>query len=173
MTSAPPAIPLITAIQPVYAAHDLHDHDPVVRLGGRVEAVDGLGADRHSRVEPERVVGGGEVVVDRLRNPNDGKLVFAQRAPARRRACLRRRPRRARRGAGRRSTSRHRRRRPRRGTDSSSSCRGSSRRGGGCRKPRAARARRAVPSISPCQPSRTPTTSLSRPPPAHDAGSRR
>ena len=53
------------------AAHHLDHHDAVVRLGGRVQPVDRLGADRDRGVEAERVVGAGEVVVDRLRHPDD------------------------------------------------------------------------------------------------------
>ena len=53
------------------AAHHLDDHHAVVRLGGRVQAVDRLGADRDGRVEAEGVVGAGEVVVDRLRDADD------------------------------------------------------------------------------------------------------
>ena len=52
------------------AAHHLDDHDAVVRLGGRVQPVDRLGADRDRGVEAERVVGAREVVVDRLRDPD-------------------------------------------------------------------------------------------------------
>ena len=39
------------------AAHRLDDDDPVVRLGGRVAAVDRVGRDRDGRVEAEGVVG--------------------------------------------------------------------------------------------------------------------
>ena len=62
---------------PRVAAHHLHDHHPVVALGRRVEAVDGVGRDLHRGLEPEREVGGGEVVVDRLRDADhrDGRLV--------------------------------------------------------------------------------------------------
>src|SRR5579885_3466160 len=59
------------------AAHHLHHHDAVVRLGGRVQPVDRLRADRDGGVEAERVVGAGEVVVDRLRHPDDRDLVLA------------------------------------------------------------------------------------------------
>ena len=38
---------------------------------GRVEPVDRVGGDLHRRVEPERDVRPGEVVVDRLRDPDD------------------------------------------------------------------------------------------------------
>ena len=48
--------------------HHLHDHDPVVALRGRVQAVDGVGGDLHRGVEPEGEVGGRQVVVDRLRH---------------------------------------------------------------------------------------------------------
>ena len=57
-------------------AHHLDDHDAVVRLGRRVQAVDRLGRDRDGGVEPERVVGAVEVVVDRLRHADDGEAVL-------------------------------------------------------------------------------------------------
>ena len=60
------------------AAHHLDDHDAVVRLGGRMEPVDRLGSDPDGRVEAERVVGRGEVVVDRLRNADDRKLLLCE-----------------------------------------------------------------------------------------------
>ena len=71
MTSAPPAMPLCTRDPAGVAAHHLDDHDAVVRLGGRVQPVDRLGADRDRGVEAEGVVGAGEVVVDRLRDADD------------------------------------------------------------------------------------------------------
>ena len=52
-------------------AHDLGDHDPVMRVGGRVEAVDRVGGDPHGCVVPERRVGTPDVVVDRLREGDD------------------------------------------------------------------------------------------------------
>ena len=57
--------------------HHLDDHHAVVRLGGRVQAVDRLGRDRHGGVEAEGVVGGGEVVVDRLRHADDREVLLA------------------------------------------------------------------------------------------------
>jgi hypothetical protein len=59
--------------------HHLDDHHAVVRLGRRVQAVDRLCRDRHGGVEPERVVGAGEVVVDRLRHADDGKVVLGMK----------------------------------------------------------------------------------------------
>jgi hypothetical protein len=53
------------------AAHDLDDHHPLVGLGGGLETVYGLGRDAHRRVEPEGPVGGGDVVVDGLRDADD------------------------------------------------------------------------------------------------------
>ena len=53
------------------ATHDLDDHAALVGLRGRADAVDGLRGDLHGRVEAERVVGGVEVVVDRLRHAHD------------------------------------------------------------------------------------------------------
>ena len=52
-------------------AHHLdHDH-AVVRLGGRVQAVDRVRGDLHRGLEAEREVGAGQVVVDRLRDADD------------------------------------------------------------------------------------------------------
>ena len=53
------------------AAHHLHDQVAVVALRGGVQAVDRLGGDLHRCVEAERLVGAAEVVVDRLRDPDD------------------------------------------------------------------------------------------------------
>jgi hypothetical protein len=52
-------------------AHDLDDERAVVRLGGGVQPVDGVDGDLHRGVEAEGVVGGAEVVVDRLRDADD------------------------------------------------------------------------------------------------------
>ena len=49
-------------------AHHLADDDALVRLGGRVEPVDGLGGDLHRGVETESEIGAGEIVVDGLGN---------------------------------------------------------------------------------------------------------
>ena len=77
ITSAPPARPEWSAIQPGVAAHHLDDHHAVVRLGRGVEAVDGLGGDLHGRVEAECHVGAAEVVVDRLRHAQHRQAVVA------------------------------------------------------------------------------------------------
>lgn len=53
------------------AAHDLDDEDALVGLGGRLQPVEGLGGDGDGRVEAEGDVGGGDVVVDGLRDPDD------------------------------------------------------------------------------------------------------
>ena len=53
------------------AAHDLDDHHPVVRLGGGVQPVDGLGGDLHRGVEAEGELGARQVVVDGLRHADD------------------------------------------------------------------------------------------------------
>ena len=60
------------------AAHRLDDDDPVVRLGGRVAAVDRLGRDRDGGVEAEGVVGAVEVVVDRLRDADDRQVLLGE-----------------------------------------------------------------------------------------------
>ena len=57
-------------------AHHLEHHHAVVRLGGRVQPVDRLGADVDGGVEAEGVVGAREVVVDRLRDADDGEVVL-------------------------------------------------------------------------------------------------
>ena len=49
ITSAPPAIPLMTRDPAGVAAHHLDDHHAVVRLGRRVQAVDRLGRDLRRR----------------------------------------------------------------------------------------------------------------------------
>ncbi len=123
------------------AAHHLDDHHAVVRLRGGVQAVDRVGHDLHGGLEAERDVGAAEVVVDRLRHADDGDARFVQRA-APRRACPRRRSARARRRRGARASRGSPRRRPapwRRGW--CARCRGSCRRGGGCRRCCAGRAR--------------------------------
>jgi hypothetical protein len=53
------------------AAHHLADEHAVVRLGGRVQAVDRVGRNLHRGVEAERDLSGREVVVDRLRDSDD------------------------------------------------------------------------------------------------------
>ncbi len=62
------------------ATHHLDDHDPVVRLRRRVQPVDRLRRDRDGGVEAERVIGAGEVVVDRLRDADDGKAALGVEA---------------------------------------------------------------------------------------------
>ena len=59
-------------------AHHLDDHDAVVGLRGRVQPVDRLGGDGEGRVEAERVVGRGEVVVDRLRHADDRERMLLE-----------------------------------------------------------------------------------------------
>ena len=68
ITLAPPASPAWKAIQPAWRPITSTISDPVVALGGRVEAVDRLHRDVDRGVEAEGVVGGAEVVVDRLRH---------------------------------------------------------------------------------------------------------
>lgn len=80
MTFAPPASPEWMAIQPHVTAHHLDDEDAHVRLGGRVQAVDRLRRDADRRVEAEGVVGGGQVVVDGLRNTDDMDAVLVVQA---------------------------------------------------------------------------------------------
>ena len=58
------------------AAHHLDDQHPVVAVGGGVQAVDRLHRDVDRGVEAEGVVGGAEVVVDRLRHADDADAVL-------------------------------------------------------------------------------------------------
>ncbi len=51
--------------------HHLEHHHPLVRLGGGVQLVDRVGAGRPRGVEAERLLGAGEIVVDRLRAADD------------------------------------------------------------------------------------------------------
>ena len=62
------------------AAHHLDDQHPVVAVGGGVEAVDRLHRDVDRGVEAEGVVGGGEVVVDRLRHADHVQAVLGVEA---------------------------------------------------------------------------------------------
>ena len=62
------------------AAHHLDDQDPVVAVGGGVEAVDRLHRDVDRGVEAEGVVGRAEVVVDRLRDADDRDAVLGVKA---------------------------------------------------------------------------------------------
>ena len=52
-------------------AHDLDHDDPVVGVGRRVEAIDGIGGDPHGGVEAKGDVGAGDVVVDGLGHGQD------------------------------------------------------------------------------------------------------
>ena len=161
MTSAPPAMPLMHGDPAGVAAHHLDDHDAVVRLGGRVQPVDRFGRDGDRRVEAERVVRAGEVVVDRLRHADHGEARAPRGAAPRRRACPRRRSRRARRALALEGARAPSRRRPRACRGSCATCRGSCRRAAGSPRSRGAE-RLDPPSTSPLQPSRTPTTSCPR-----------
>ncbi len=60
------------------ASHDFDDHDAMVRLGGGVDAVDGIGCDVDGGVEAEGDIGGGEVVVDGLGDADDGQTFLGQ-----------------------------------------------------------------------------------------------
>jgi hypothetical protein len=58
--------------------HHLDEHDPVVALRGRVQAVDRVGRHLHRGMEAHRHVGAAEVVVDRLRDPDDPDAFLRQ-----------------------------------------------------------------------------------------------
>ena len=122
------------------AAHHLDDQHPVVAVGGRVQAVDRLHRDVDRGVEAEGVVGGAEVVVDRLRHADDRQAVLGVQARGRAEGVLAADRdqavdpgRRQVRGDPLRPAVRR-----RRGWSARS--RGSCRRGAGCRAPRARRA---------------------------------
>src|SRR5215218_8592665 len=59
-------------------AHDLDDEGAVVAVAGGVQPVDRLHRDTDGGVEAERVVGGVEVVVDGLRDADDGEPRLGQ-----------------------------------------------------------------------------------------------
>ena len=61
------------------APHHLADDDAVVRFGGGVQAVDGLGRDADCGVEAEAGVGAAQIVVDGLRNADNLHALFDQR----------------------------------------------------------------------------------------------
>ncbi len=58
--------------------HHLADDHAIVGLGGGVQPVDGLRGDLHGGVKAEGDLGAGEVVVDRLRHPDDGNALAGQ-----------------------------------------------------------------------------------------------
>jgi len=60
------------------ATHDLTDKNPVVGLGGGVEAVNGIGGDLHRGVKAEAHLGGRQVIVDGLGDPNDRHALAGQ-----------------------------------------------------------------------------------------------
>ena len=60
------------------APHHFHDEDALVRLGRRVQPVDGIRREIHRGVEPETVRGADDVVVDRLRDADDGNAALAE-----------------------------------------------------------------------------------------------
>src|SRR5215203_496162 len=62
-------------------AHHLDHHDPVVGLGGGVEAVDRVGDYLHCGVEAEGEVGAADVVVDRLRDTDQRQAVIGMELP--------------------------------------------------------------------------------------------
>ncbi len=71
-------------------AHHLDDHDAVVRLGGGVQPIDGVGREIDGGVEAETVGGPDDVVVDRLRDADDRDAAVVEPV-ARSPACHRRR----------------------------------------------------------------------------------
>jgi hypothetical protein len=60
------------------ASHHFDDHDAVMRFGGGVDAVDGVGGDVDGGVKTEGHVGSGKVVVDGLGNSDDGEALLGE-----------------------------------------------------------------------------------------------
>ena len=60
------------------APHHLGHHDAVMRLGRRVQPVDGVGRETHRRVEPETVGRAANVVVDGLRHADEGHATLGK-----------------------------------------------------------------------------------------------
>ena len=52
--------------------HHLEDHHPLMAGSGGVEPIEGVGGGRHGRIEAEGEGRGAEIVVDRLRDADDG-----------------------------------------------------------------------------------------------------
>ena len=63
---------------PRIPSHHLDDHDAPVRLGRRVQAIDGVGGKGHRGIEPEAIGGADDVVVDRLRHADDWDAELAE-----------------------------------------------------------------------------------------------
>ena len=59
-------------------AHHLDEHHPLMRLGGAVQPVDGLGRDLQRGVVAECDVGAVDVVVDGLGHPDDGNVLLGE-----------------------------------------------------------------------------------------------
>ena len=158
MTLAPPAMPGVQRDPAGVPAHHLDDERAVVAVAGGVQPVDRLHRHADGGVEAEGVVGGVQVVVDRLRDA-DARARPPRPAWWPPRGCPRRRSGSARRcpaAPGWPAPARRRRRR-RRGW--CARCRAPCRRGAGC--PRTARGpwARCRPRARPRQPSRNPTIS--------------
>ena len=60
------------------AAHHFDDDDAVVRVGGGVDAVNGLGGNHDGGIEAKGLVGAVDVVVDGLGNADGVDAVFAE-----------------------------------------------------------------------------------------------
>ena len=90
MTFAPPAMPGVQRDPARVPAHHLDHQRAVVAVAGGVQPVDRLHRDADRGVEAEGVVGGVEVVVDRLRDA-DARARRPRPAWWRRRGCPRRR----------------------------------------------------------------------------------
>ena len=60
------------------AAHDFANQYAVMRLGGGVQSIDGLGCDSDGRVKAEREIRAAQVVVDGLRYADDRKTMLGE-----------------------------------------------------------------------------------------------
>jgi hypothetical protein len=71
---------------PGVPTHHLDDHDAVVRLGGGVQPIDGVGCEINGGIEAETVGGSDDVVVDRLRDADDRDAAVVEPVGDRQRA---------------------------------------------------------------------------------------
>ena len=63
---------------PGVTTHDFNNHNPLVRLGCCVEAVDSLRDDLNGRIETEGVIRTCKIVIDSLRDADDGIAFLAE-----------------------------------------------------------------------------------------------
>src|ERR1700738_2810660 len=63
---------------PGVSAHHFNHLDPAVGPGGRARALDYLSYIAQRSIETERVISAGEILIDRLRNPDDAHAFLRQ-----------------------------------------------------------------------------------------------